>query len=60
MTNWLLQELCVGVRDPVGSIGTSCGDRAWGIRNLIQEYYGQAVIWHRPGELLITDRVGLT
>jgi hypothetical protein len=58
--NRLFQELCADVRPPVGSIGTSCGDMVWGIRYLIQEFSGQDVIWHRPGDLLITDRMGPT
>jgi hypothetical protein len=60
MTNRLFQELCADVRPPVGPTGTPCGDRVWGIRYLIQKYYGQSVILHRSGELIITDCVGPT
>jgi hypothetical protein len=56
--NWLFQELCADVRPSVGPTGTPRGDRVWGIRYLIQEYYGQSDIWHWSGELFLTDRVG--
>jgi hypothetical protein len=48
------------VRPTLGPIGTPCGNWVWGIRCLIQKYYGQTVIWHRPGELLIPNCVGPT
>jgi hypothetical protein len=58
--NRILQELGANVRPTLGPIGTPCGNRVWGIRCLIQKYYGQAVIWHRPGEMLIPDYMGPT
>jgi hypothetical protein len=57
--NRLFQELGANVRPTLGPTGTPCGDRVWGIRCIIQKYYGQAVIWHRPGELIIPDCMGL-
>jgi hypothetical protein len=59
-TNRLLQELGANVRPTMGPIGTPCGNRVWGIRCLLQKYYGQAVIRHRPEELLLPDFVGPT
>jgi hypothetical protein len=42
-TKRLFQELCADLKPPMGLIGTPCGNMVWGIRYLIQEYYGQSV-----------------